>query len=103
MGVSVAIVAAAAISAGSAAYSNNEAKRGARIAGDKQKNAQDRLLGEQKAKEDELAAAQDRASARARQRALAAGAQGRSGTILTSPTGVAGNADPAANKTLIGY
>lgn len=98
----------AAASAGGAAYQAVEAhsaRQDAKRQAEQQAAEQNRLLEEEKKRqaEQESADAERVATqqARQRQRALAGGAQGRAGTILTSPLGVMGEAQ-TAGKTLLG-
>ena len=89
---------------GSAVYQNQQSRKAAHQAKKQgqQQIAQQQQLQEQARQrsesEDQTAIAQQ---ARARQRALAAGASGRSDTIMTSPLGAPGAA-PVQIKTALG-
>lgn len=101
MGITAGVVIAAA----SATYgvANSEAqKRTARIAGDRQQQAQDKAEKQLKDKQLLDQATTERDAVRARQRTLQEAQGGRRSTILTSPTGLPGNPAPVAGKTLIG-
>lgn len=109
---------ALAVAAGSAAYQGvNAADQSdkADAAADTQKKAQDQSVQtaqaeqtqqtqEQKDAEASQTADLNATSDKSKQLALAAGAQGRSSTILTSPLGLPGGngAQPSAPKTLLG-
>lgn len=105
----VAAVAAVAIAAGGTAYQISESKKQQKEAKkemERQRARQNELDDEAKRRleneESEERGIATRNAARNRQRALAAGAQGRRDTILTSPLGVQGEAAPTAGKTLLG-
>jgi hypothetical protein len=70
-----------------------------------QKEMQQKLYAEQKAEAENMeakeSANQNRTMARARQRSLSQASQGRSGTLLTGPLGLAG-AEAGAKKSLLG-
>ncbi len=105
---------AAAIVAGVAAVGGaifaedqaSDAHDNARDAKIKQGEMNNKILQEQKglrAKEESVAqGTRLRDQAMARQRALAANAQGRNGTILTSPLGVTQASQTTGTKTILG-
>lgn len=108
----IAAIAATAVSTAVQVNAASDAKADAKKASQENQASIDKALQDQKAeaaardaKEAELNSAEDsmktRDSQRSRQKMLAAGAQGRSGTILTSPLGVVGAA-PQPAKTLLG-
>jgi len=102
----------AAVAAGGTAYqihASEEASNKADAQARKQEAHQSKALEEQKKQQETLEAKMaeeenvaNRNTARHRQRALAAGAQGRSDTILTSPLGATGPI-ATAGKTLLGH
>ncbi len=93
-----------AVTAVTALVQNNQAKQarkdGNRIAGEQRADAEaaKKAIADKQAEENSNDA---RDQAKARQRGLSKGAQGRSSTILTSPLGVTAPA-AQAQKTLLG-
>jgi hypothetical protein len=107
MAVTAGIIGAVA-SVGGTAYGIKktvDAKNDAQDAAKEQKEQQAKLEAELKDKELKDQSTDAMLKTRNRQKSLAAGAQGREGTILTSPLGVSdasGAAPGAAGKTLLG-
>lgn len=108
MGITAAIVGAVAAIGGTTysavSYENNR-KEQKKIRDDqeqKQIQAQADLQQKQKNEQSNDMAMSARASARQRQRMNAAAAQGRSGTILTSPLGIPNGDQQVTGKTLLG-
>lgn len=103
--VTAAILAATALTAGTQAVISNQNRIAGEKAQDKVKDAQDKVLADQKAAKDQADAqavsAAARMAARRKQRQEAGSMQGRAGTILTSQTGVPGSAQ-GATKQLLG-
>jgi hypothetical protein len=104
-----AVIAAVAIA--TTAYTTHESRVARRDANDRVKDQeakQQGLLDEAKAKDVSDAKAaealEERTRARSKQRAIAASAQGRQGTLLTGPSGLDTPApgQPQGGKTLLG-
>lgn len=108
MGITAAVVAATAVVAGTAktVTDANAQKHQADDLATNQKNAQQKLIDDQKAEEENQAsqsAANDaQQTAIQAQRQKAAGFQGVNSTILTSPLGVQSSAPVTGGKTLLG-
>lgn len=106
--IATAIALAAVTTAGATIYSANESSKAQKQASNDaqdQQNQQNKLISDAKATQDAATQNQQsieaRDAARAKQKAQASAAQGRQGTILTSPLGVPGQA-PGAAKTILG-
>lgn len=110
--IAASALAVAAAGTGYSIYSAEEAKSKAEREANEQEKRQEKILADQKAQREQIKADEaelqdsltqeaERDTQKARQRSLAAGAQGRGSTILTSPLGVPGSAN-TAGKTLLG-
>ncbi len=108
MGVTAAVAAVTTAGAGiHQAETAAEAKRSGEQRARGQAEKQQKMIDEAKAKEAKDAALEqgkmEQSQKRARQRSMARSAQGRSGTILTSPLGEVGDMGTGqAGKTLLG-
>lgn len=104
-GTILAILGATAITAGTQAVVANQSRIAGEKANDKVKDANDKVLRDQKAMKDQEEAnalsTAARIAARRKQREKSGEAQGRAGTIQTSQVGIPG-AGQGATKQLIG-
>lgn len=106
MGVTAAIVTAAAVVGGTAYQMKNasDARSDAKDAADEQAKKQQDAENQykQQQSDSQAAAAETEAQQKARQKQMSNSSQGYQGTILTGPLGVPNSAPQTGGKTLLG-